>query len=196
MNQKNPHLQIIRCSTIKQIVVIIIIFSCYSCCNFNKSKQYGYETFRMDFALFVLNENQVGKKYFIKYDTLNYCLENEFTLLGNIKNKRENNLKFLFITTFEGKYEDTKKANSNILIFKNNKFWGYYYVGGYYEKLPIIKGTDFIFFPNRWQECNLTTTINFGDSIPKQIFIKCRNENDNIVSGDLFSLFVHGGRVP
>ncbi len=172
----------------KQISIILtIIFSCYSCCNFNKNKEYDYETFKMNFALFVLNENQVGKKYFVKYDTLNYYLENEFILLGKIKNKSENNLKFLFVTTFEGKYEDAKKANSNVLIFKNDKFFGYYYVGGYFEKTPIINGSNLIFFPSKWQECNLTTTINFRDSIPKQIFIKCKNENENMVSGDLFS---------
>ncbi|MDR0507213.1 MAG: hypothetical protein LBH32_10440 [Dysgonamonadaceae bacterium] len=172
----------------KQIIITFaIIFSCCCCNNIKEKKEYDYETFRMNFALFVLNENQIGKKYFVRYDTLNYNLEDEFTWLGEIKNSKENNLNFLFCTTFSGIYADCKRANSNVLIFKKNKLWGYYYVGGGFEKVPIINGSDLIFFPSEWQECNLTTTINFRDSVPQQIFIKCSNEN--IVSGDLFTLY-------
>lgn len=94
----------------------------------------------------------------------------------------------MFHTTHFGIYKDSPKANSVVLIFKKNKLFGKYHLGGKHE-IPTIDGYNLVFPPNKWEDCNLTTTINLKDSLPEQIFIQCMNENDTIIWGDLFRFY-------
>jgi len=169
----------------KQIIITLaIVFVFYCCGKHNNKNEYNYETFRMDAALSVLNENQIAKTYFFKYDTVDYYLEYEYTFLGEIKNAKEGNLKFLFCTTFFGIYEDSQKASSTILIFKKNKLYGLYCFYIEYPT-PVINGSDLIFSIGE-PECNFTTAINFKYCIPQEIFIKCMIESGTIF-GEIFS---------
>ena len=169
----------------KQTILILIV-SLFCCCNKPNNKEEYFDKTAEKFALLVLSENRIGQQYTMECDSIGGFFSYETTFIGKIKNSKENNLDFVFYNIYFGIYKDSPKASSRILIFKKKKLWGYYYLGGENE-IPTINGSDLIFFPDK-PDCNLTTAISFRDSIPQQIFIKCRNENENI-SGDLFSFY-------
>lgn len=130
----------------------------------------------------VLSENKKGEEYFFKVPSSKGILEYKVTYLGNIKTLQGDYLKFLNNVVFAGLYEDSKRASCTVNIYDtNNKKIGYYYVGGLIDAPQRVEGTNLVFNYNN-DRCNQTTSINFKDSIPHQIFISCTKEG-----GDLYT---------
>ena len=168
---------------------LVIIFSCCCCCCKFNSEDVYFDNTAKKFALLVLEENRIGQTYTMEYYQDDSCfISYKTTFIGKINNSKGDSLNFMLYNVYYGIYEDCPRTSSRILIFKENKLLGYYYIEGGFERTPIINGSDLIIFPFEWdEECYLTTTISFRDSIPQEISIKYCNQGDSIVSGEVFS---------
>lgn len=135
-----------------------------------------YEKFRK----MVLSEGKIGEEFLLKL-TKKEVDELSVIYIGNIKMRNGAIIKFIRSVNYFGLYNDAKRTNGQIHLYdsSNNKI-GMYYVGGENDTPSKIQATDLVFdyYNNR---CNKTTLINFSDSIPQRIFIKC---TDN--GGDLY----------
>lgn len=132
---------------------------------------------------FNINDLEVGKIYFQKRKETNE--EFEFIYFGDIEISSDEVLNLLFITTYSGLYEDSKRANSILIIYQNSNIIGSYYLGGKYEHTPFVDDNKLI-FKNVNSTCNQITTINFDNGIPEMIFLKCKEENGQ-TWGDVYS---------
>lgn len=131
----------------------------------------------------VLSENKIGEEYFFKKISSKEILEYKIKYLGSIKTLEGDSLRFLINTVFTGLYEDSKRASCTVNIYGNkNKKIGYYYVGGDIGAPQKVEGSNLIFSYNN-DKCNQVTSINFKDSIPRQIFVSCTKEG-----GDFYTL--------
>lgn len=133
----------------------------------------------------ILQNKKVGIEYYVKINMSKEILEYKMTYLGNIDNKTKGRLDLLYSTIYTGLYEDSKKANSIIAIYQDKKRLGQYYVGGGFNKIPIIFRNEIIISYND-DNCNQTTRISFKDSIPNKIYINCK-ENNGKMFGDLYN---------
>lgn len=135
----------------------------------------------------VLNQNIINQKYFFKVEK-SEVEEYELTYLGKIPISSIDTLKFLFSTSYSGLLSDSKKANSRLILYLNNKKIGVYYLGGFYETIPRIEDNNLI-ISNKSDNCNQSTKIAFDKGVPSKIFIICKKENGKDL-GDLYNFNV------
>jgi len=167
----------------KIAIVTLILCSLVICCKEPKATHDSKE-FVDKVQNLVLSEDKAGQEYFFKILLKEEVLEYKVVYLGKVKTGESNNLKFLFITTYSGLYEDSKRANSKIYLYQGSKRLGYYYIGGEYTILPKVASSDLIISYDD-ENCNKSTKISFKDNIPEEIFIKCKEENGKMF-GDLY----------
>jgi hypothetical protein len=130
----------------------------------------------------VLSENKIGQEYLFKVISKKEILEYYITYLGEIENKSISKIKFLNCVVYTGLYEDSKRASGAVILYNsNNDFLGMYQIGGASAVPSKVEGSNLVFSYND-ESCDQTTSINFLDSIPKQIFINCSKDG-----GDLYS---------
>jgi hypothetical protein len=133
----------------------------------------------------VFEEKNSGTEFFLKILEKKGVLEYKITYLGNIKNSEGHNLDFLYSTVYTGNYEDSKRAGSIIVLYLDNKRYGAYQLGGGFNKNPTILENEMVIGYND-SDCDQITHINFKDSIPKEIFVHCKEENGQMF-GDIFN---------
>lgn len=150
-----------------------------SCVNKTHSQK-EEDTFEEKINKLVISENKMRQEYFFKVMLVKEVLEYRITYLGKIKTRQGNELKFLNNTIYAGLYEDSKRASTTVNIYdSDNKRIGFYYVGGPMDAPSRLEGSNLIFSFNN-EECNQTTSINFSDSIPQQIFVSCTKNGGNL----------------
>ncbi len=168
----------------KSFLFCLLIFL-YSCQR-NKTEEPVKQDFTTGIRQLVLNQNEKGQEYFFKLMKPKEVLEYKVTYIGNAHSKSDGELKFIAYTILSGLYEDSKRANSSIYLYKENGvLLGSYYVGGGFEILPSVVN-DTLIIQNKFNYCNQTTRISFSDSIPQEIFIGCKEENGKMY-GDLYN---------
>lgn len=168
----------------KTIFFMGILF-CFTGCNFlrdDKQKQKGLDE---KLEELVLDEGKTGVEFFTKIGLAKEVLEYRMTYLGSIESTGKVKLKFISSTVYSGFYEDSKKANSIIVIYQDQKRLGYYYVGGGFNKTPIIFKDEIIITYDD-DNCDQVTHISFKDSIPNKIFIHCKKEKGQMF-GDVYN---------
>lgn len=127
----------------------------------------------------ILNENKIGQEYTFKI-TQKEVDEFKLTYLGNLNTQKGDTLKVVNEINYFGLYETSKRANSSVFIYNSqNKKIGVYYLGGELDLPTKIENSTLIFDYNN-ESCNQTTAINFKDSIPSRIFIKCKGDKGDI----------------
>jgi hypothetical protein len=173
----------VRCFFIFLCFGAILFF--FDSCNITNNDENNFKELDIKLEKLVLSEENINIEYFTKLKLKNEILEYKMTYLGIIDNLNYGKLRFIFSTVYSGNYEDSKKANSIITIYNENKRLGYYYVGGGFNKTPIILNNELIFQYDD-ENCDRITKLNFSNKIPKQIFIECKKKNDEIF-GDLYS---------
>lgn len=167
----------------KKYIILYTTLLCVGCTHTAFEKQ--NKSFLSNLEDWVLSENIIGNVYCVRIVNSEKIEEYQIAYIGNIKNKTGGNLNFIYSSLYSGLYEDSKRKNSIIVIYKNGKRIGQYYVGGGFNKIPIIINDELVISYND-NDCNQETRLNFSDSIPKQIFINCKNKNGQIF-GDIYS---------
>ena len=165
-------------------VYFIAIIICLASCKQSQKEISKTEDFKIGLEKLVLNSKQKGIEYYVKINIPKEVLEYKMTYIGVIENSKKEKLDFVYSTIFSGVYEDSKRANSIITIYKNQERLGHYYVGGGFNKTPIITENEILI--NYDDDCNQSTRISFRDSIPQKIFIHCKQENGKML-GDLYN---------
>lgn len=168
----------------KRIIILYFLVSIVGCKS-NKEKR-DTELFQKIEEI-ILNEKTPNQEYLFKINSLNEkgVLEYYFTYLGSVNVRSKGEIKFIQTKILSGLYEDSKRANTIISLYKENIKVGSYYIGGSFDTTPILKDGILHFKSNSSLDCNLSTEINFNDSIPSNIFIKCRQDEKNTF-GDLY----------
>lgn len=128
----------------------------------------------------VLSENKIAKTYNFKIKG-NEIDEIGIQYLGNIITSNKDTLKVINSVNYTGLYHDSRKANANFFLYKNNKRIGFYHLS-HLLALPSQVSNNNLIFDYKNDECNQFTSVSLKDSIPKTIFIKCK---DN--TGDLYT---------
>lgn len=156
---------------------IIIITSC-------KTKEPASKKYDLsDRAnILALNENIIGQEYIIKKSLKNEIEEYHVNYLGKIKNVKGINLKFITNVIYCGRNTDSPRASASLYIYddKNQKL-GLYGLGATWS-LPNRIVENNIIFDYSDEHCNQKTSINFYDSIPNEIFIRCSDKGGDIYS--------------
>lgn len=182
MNLKSLHRQIIKVA-MRELYYIAIIL-CFASCKQSQKELNKTKEFNIGLEELILNGRQKGVEHYIKIGIPKEVLEYKMTYIGYIENSKKEKLDFIYTTVFSGLYEDSKRANSTITIYKNQERFGYYYVGGGFNKTPIISENEILVSYD--DDCNQSTRISFSDSIPQKIFIHCKEENGKML-GDLYN---------
>lgn len=167
--------------TIYFIVVVICLASCEQSHSDKKKTKDFYEKLED----LVFEEENTGIEYFSKIEKNNEVIEYKVTYLGKIANSKNDDLELLYSTVYTGKYDDSKRANSTLIVFLNKKRLGSYQIGGGFNKIPTISKDELVINYDD-DNCNETTKLNFRDSIPQKIFINCKIENGKMM-GDLYN---------
>ncbi|VXC03096.1 conserved hypothetical protein [Flavobacterium sp. 9AF] len=156
----------------KKLIILTFILFIVSCSK--KKDTVAKKDFLEKIQELVLSEDKIGQEYLFRILLENQFIEYKISYIGQIENNQKGKIKFLFLTTFSGLNEDSKRANSRLIIYKssNNDKIGYYYLGGIYKDSIEISDNTLI-LPKSGENCNLTTEISFKDSIPDEIFINC-----------------------
>lgn len=167
-------------------ISFLLLINLSNSCN-NKPVSFVQKEFSDKILDVVLSENKIDQEYCFevtqKSGTLKYCIVNIGKLKGN-----DGDIVFLLNTVLSG--TNSPSANSYIYLFSQSGIkLGYYYVGCALNILPKLRN-DSLVFQYDDSECNQTTSIGFKDSIPKTIFIRCKEDSIN-VSGDEYE-FVAG----
>ena len=139
------------------------------------------------FINIVIADNRSNHKYFFSKDTTNYLLEYEISYLGEAKMQTNKVLKFVYLDTYSGSSQDSKHCNSKLFIYNSIYRLGFYDLGSNSGIIAILSNNNIIFsYKKNYSDCKSITCVDFTDSIPKNIFIKC-NETDNKIFGDCYS---------
>lgn len=166
-------------------IYFIAIIICLASCKQSQKEINKKKDFNIELEELVLNSKQKGIEYYVKINIPKEVLEYKMTYIGEIENSKKEKLDFIYSTIFSGNYEDSKRANSTITIYKNQERLGHYYVGGGFNKTPVITENEIIVSYDD-NNCNQLTPISFSDSIPQKIFIHCKEDNGKML-GDLYN---------
>jgi len=130
----------------------------------------------------ILGEHKPGIEYFFRIGLKNDVKAYQITYLGDIKTRNSRVLKFLNTITYSGYNEDAKHASATVDIYDNfNQYMGSYQVGPDVSLPSAIEGSTLVFSYNN-EDCNKKTAIDFADSIPNKVFIKCKDGMGDIYS--------------
>jgi len=156
------------------IPIIVVVLGCnQSHTDVQKPKDFGDKI-----EALVLEENNIGQEYGFKINNKNETLEYTVTYLGSLSKSKN---KILHTGILSGN-KDSPHYNAYLVIYsQNNKRIGKYYIGSN-DSLKLSNDTLII---EGFADCDQTTQISFRDSIPKQIFIKCREDKEHIF-GDIY----------
>lgn len=171
-------------------ITLILCFLVLNCAN----SQITHESENMELSeglqRLILKENIENQKYFFKVEK-SEIEEYELTYLGKLLINKTDTLRFLFTTSYSGLYEDSKKANSHLILYLDDKKIGTYYLGGFYKISPKIVNNNLVILNNN-NTCNQSTEISFEKGIPSKIFINCSKENGEYL-GDLYNFDIDIG---
>lgn len=168
----------------KKLIIICFLVTIIGCKSNNEEN--NTELFER-IEKVIVNEKKSQREYLFKVNSPSEkgVLEYFFTYLGNVKVKSKGEIEFIQTKILSGLYEDSKRANTAISLYKENIKIGSYYFRGSFDITPLLKDGILYFKPNTSLDCNLSSEINFNDSIPSKIFIKCRQDENNTF-GDLY----------
>ncbi|PZP50004.1 MAG: hypothetical protein DI598_06605 [Pseudopedobacter saltans] len=131
----------------------------------------------------VLEENEIGRKFLFSR-MVDGIDEVHVTFLGVINIKRIGNVKVLNVVNYSGQNEGSRRGNGKMFLYNSeNKELGLYYLGGASDVPTRLDNKNIIF--DKRDNCNETTVVNFSDSIPRNIFVKCTSSG-----GDFYSFTV------
>ena len=164
----------------KILYFIIILLCSNSCKKTGQSKDIDKKLEEL-----VLSEESIGKEFFTKIELNKGILEYKMIYLGSIYNLENGKIRFIYSTTYTGIHENSKKANSIIAIYNNSDRLGQYYVGGGFNKTPIVIKDEIVISYND-DNCKSVTNLKFDKNIPKKIFIKCSKKNGQFF-GDIYN---------
>lgn len=163
--------------------IIDTVYIVVSANNYNQFKDKKHQIDIDKIFEWVLRKNEINRVYdfIIKQDKniLEYIVAN----IGEIKIK--NKAVLFFATTILTNGLSPRATSRLFLVDKSKKEKiGYYYCGGDFQFLPKIQNDSLIFRLDDGT-CNQSTTINFKDSIPQNIFIHCK-EIEWQMYGDIY----------
>lgn len=133
----------------------------------------------------IIRQSNIGQEYYLNTKSQEGFAEKRLVYLGAYNSKKEGKLQFLYETSYSGIYKDNLRANSNLVIYKNDIRFGCYYIGGEFQFLPTLENGQLVVRETN-TDCNETTYVSFTDSIPKKMFIKCKEKNGQMF-GDLYT---------
>lgn len=167
------------------ISIVLLISNC------NNSISNTKKDFDILMEELVLKNGQIGLEIFTKLKNEKYLTEYQMIYIGQILNSKNDSLYFLYRLNYSGYINskgnvDSKHSLARIVIYKNFERLGSYYVGGGGFKIPYINNKALVLRYDDNDKCKLETKINFFDSIPQSIYIKC-NESKDIFHGDLYT---------
>jgi len=131
----------------------------------------------------VLSENVIGQEYIFEKIQKEELNKIHITYLGYIITKDGDSLKILNSVNYFNPI--SPRAHGAFYLYQKDKLLGSYYVGGTADVPNRIENNNLV-FDYYDEDCNQTTIINFSDSIPQQIFVKCTENNETIL-GDVYS---------
>lgn len=168
-------------------LIYIFVFTAIAICQPSsvKAQSASSDAFRSNLEKLIMSENQPGKLFSFQEEISDSVLEYRMAYLGNLNNKQYHTLKLIYIETYTGVYQDSKKCKSVISVYHKDKSLGQYYIGGKYDSIPVIENNELV-IKQTDNSCHLTTRISFLKSIPDTIFIEC-SEADGRKSGDLYN---------
>lgn len=134
---------------------------------------------------FILENNLEGS-YLIKDLSSNTISEYKVSFLGSIEDESNSIFKFIYKAYYFGLYEDSKRCNSKIIIYKNGLRYGEYHIGGNFNTPPYMKDSKIIITPNQ-QDGDLITELDLSNGLPDEIFILSKEVFDGI-QGDTYYL--------
>lgn len=160
-------------------LMYIILITLFTNCSSNISKNDKYDL--SDRAnLLALNENVIGLEYIIKKALKDEIEEYHVKYLGKIKKSNGSCLKFITNVLYCGKNTDSPHANAALYVYNDKNIeLGYYSLGPIWS-LPSKIVANNLVFDYSDSYCNQKTIINFQDSIPSQIYIKCTEKGGDI----------------
>lgn len=167
----------------RNFIVIVLIFIWLACAdnNYNERIEYNKENIEnsnsMQYRLEkqVLDSQNIGIEYSFQHSEAPILYT--ITYLGNI-NSKVGMIHFLNIVSISGQ---SHRGNGSFALYNSSLHrLGQYYVGGVSDVPSRIEKDNLIFEYNDTR-CNQNTSINFSDSIPRQIFIACTKDG-----GDLY----------
>lgn len=158
--------------------ITLIAFLTTSC---NRKANGVREDFLAESSKLVVGYRDINSEYDFKVKGKEVD-EYKLRYIGGIKMRNGDSLLFLTSIRYSGYTEDREHATCGIDIFNvKEEYIGSYGMGGGNNVPAKIYGENLIIAFND-STCNQTTAISFYDSIPKQIFIKCRNG-----AGDIYN---------
>ncbi|MDY8137077.1 hypothetical protein U0D62_15775 [Aquimarina sp. 2201CG5-10] len=166
---------------IKYITPLIILLGCNDKSKNIKTKK----DFGSSLEELVLSEGKIGQTYFLKEPVDKGVLERKITYIGETQSSSAQ-FKILYSIIYSGLYDDSKRANSSIIFYsKEGRELGQFFISGVYNSVPTVDGSKLL-IRNEVNNCNQITKINLKDSIPNEIFIHCKEENEKML-GDIYS---------
>lgn len=165
-----------------RLIIILLLFTLTNCnCNQNAEALKNKASYQEKCIKLVLSENKVGHEY--AFNIPNAEID-EFilTYLGAISTTDKQSIKLLNVVQYSGQYQDAKRANASIYLYDSQyNLIGLYSLGSS-NSLPSHIEKNKLVFNYKNDECNQQTEIDFTDSIPSQIFVKCTSKGGDIYS--------------
>jgi hypothetical protein len=127
----------------------------------------------------VLRHNKLGKEYIFDRSKIGDYNRTEITYLGKVKTQDGRVFKILISEWYWGL---NRRATYRIVVFNGKN----QYLGNYYcDNLPSKIENNVLVFENKNRDdCDpsVITRVNFNNGLPKQFFIKCKNNMGHIYS--------------
>lgn len=158
---------------------LFIILFLLSGCNGVRNHEKTTTDFIQELEKIVLEQNNIDQEFNMEVNDSLKTLECSIYYLGSFQNEEK---KLIYLGILSGN-KCSPHFNSYLSIYstKGVKI-GSYYISSY-EKPKLLNDTLII---KGTGDCNQTTRISLRDSIPKMIFIHCREENGQMF-GDIYN---------
>jgi hypothetical protein len=130
----------------------------------------------------VLRHSLIGKIYVFDRSKKSHYNRTEITYLGKLKTIQRHVFKILISKWYWG---IVPRATNRIVVFNNkNQYGGNYCVTTIYDLPSRIEDNSIVFDNTNKKECDTSTItrVNFATGLPKQIFLKCKNEMGSLYS--------------
>ncbi len=162
----------------KHSALFIFLFLLSGCNGVHKPEETAVD-FIQKLETIVLEQNNIDQEFHMQINDSLKTLEYSIYYLGGFHNKE---MKLIYLEILSGN-KISPHFNSYLSIYSaQGEKIGRYYIGSN-EKPKLLNDTLII---RGIGDCDQTTRISFKDSIPKMIFIHCKEKNEQMF-GDIYN---------
>jgi hypothetical protein len=175
---------------IKILVYLFLLPFCFVSSNFRSKsinlvdhkllKGSSDEDFEYKLCKTILEEGVKNQLYSFAINRKDDFQEYRITYVGDLFCKKFGKIKVVSFIWQAGKGRAIRREHQSLNLFnkKNNIFGSYYLGNGGYKPFRIVKNT--LIIAQHEDDCNLKTKINFYDSIPSFLYIRCTEKGGDI----------------